>query len=179
MVDVPADETRLSAMANSLLTCLCETLADYPNAPENCCLRVGDLTIQDFNGEAGLDSSCCPGLAYVRIGSMFPSSNFPTPDTEPGKGNSCFPVAWAAELTLGVVRCVPGMGTQAGPSCVDWTVAAQTDMNDMEALRRALCCWSPLLPKGRLWLAGTSTVVLSADCIERSLPVLVGLPRCC
>jgi len=49
----------------------------------------------------------------------------------------------------------------------------------MEAMRKALCCWGPLLPRGRLWLAGTSTVNLTADCIERSMPVLVGLPRCC
>lgn len=174
-----ANEQTLTAMANQLLVCLCDTLALYPNVPAECCLRTGDLTIHDANAELSVDKSCCPGIAYVRLGSMYPSSNFPIPDTEPGKGHSCFPVAWAVELTLGTVRCVPGMGSAAGPDCTDWTTAAQTDANDMEALRRALCCWGPVLPKGRLWLAGTSTVNLTADCIERSLPVLVSLPRCC
>jgi hypothetical protein len=174
-----ANETQLTTMANQLLTCFCEQLATYPSPPADCCLRTGDLTIHDFNAENGLDKTCCPGLAYVRIGSMFPSSNFPAPDTEPGKGTGCFPVSWAVELTLGTVRCVPGMGATAGPDCVDWTAAAQTDANDMEAMRKALCCWAPLLPRGRLWLAGTSTVNLAGDCIERILPVLVGLPKCC
>ena len=174
-----ADETTLIPMANQLLTCLCDLLDTYPNPPANCCLRTGDLTIQDVDADSALDKVCCPGLAYVRIGNMYPSSTFPLPDTEPAKGNGCFPVSWAVELTLGVVRCVPGMGSNAGPSCTDWTAAAQTDANDMEAMRKALCCWGPLLPRGRLWLAGTSTVNLTADCIERSMPVLVGLPRCC
>lgn len=174
-----ADETTLISRANSLLTCLCETLELYPNPPEECCLRTGDQLIQDFNAENGIDKTCCPGLAYVRVGNLYPSSNFPTPDVEPAKGNGCFPVSWAIELTMGVVRCIPGMGTPAGPTCVDWTATTQTDANDLEALRKALCCWSSVLPRGTLWLAGTSTVNLTADCIERSLPVTMSLPRCC
>jgi hypothetical protein len=174
-----ADETTLITRANLLLTCLCEALDAYPNPPADCCLRTGDLTIHDFNAENSIDKSCCPGLAYVRLGNMYPSSNFPAPDVEPGKGTGCFPVSWAVELTLGTVRCVPGMGDPAGPTCVDWTAATQTDANDLEAMRKALCCWSPQLSRGTLWLAGTSTVNLTADCIERSLPVIMSLPRCC
>lgn len=173
------DETFITTIANQLLTCWCDQLELNPAPPAECCLLTGDLTIHDINAQNGLDKTCCPGFAYVRLGSMFPSSNFPAPDTEPGKGNGCFPVSWAVELTMGIVRCVPGMGQPSGPDCVDWTLAAQHDANDMDAMRKALCCWQPQLSRGRLWLAGASTVTLSADCVERQMPVLVQIPKCC
>lgn len=172
-------DTVILPLANQLLTCLCEQLADNPDPPAECCLLAGDLTIHDINAENSLDKTCCPGTAYVRIGNMYPSSNFPAPDTEPGKGNGCFPVSWAVELTMGVVRCVPGMGSTAGPDCVDWTLAATHDANDLDAMRKALCCWQPQLPRGKLWLAGVSTVTLTADCIERLMVVTVQIPKCC
>lgn len=165
-------------MANNLLTCLSEQLALNPDAPAQSCLRVGNTVLHDVDAN-GTDTTCCPGLAYVRIGAMFPSSSFPEPDSVPGAGEGCFPVKWAVELTMGVVRCVPGMGTTAGPSCEDWTLAAIHDTNDMDAMRKALCCWQQTLPRMRPWLAQTSTVEMTADCIERQMPVLVQIPKCC
>lgn len=172
-------DTVILPMAQALLTCLGEQLADNPDPPAGLCLRAGDSVIHDVNGELSVDTVCCPGLAYVRVGSMFPSSGFPLPDTEPAKSQGCFPIAWAVELVMGVVRCVPNMGHPAGPSCTDWTLAAQHDANDLDAMRKALCCWAPEIPRNRLWLAGVSTVTLAADCIERQLPITVSIPRCC
>lgn len=172
-------DTVILPMAQALLDCLEDELALNPDPPADACLRAGDLVIHDIDGATSADKVCCPGLAYVRIGGMFPSSNFPEPDTEPGKGNGCFPVSWAVELVMGVVRCVPGMGSAAGPTCADWTLAATHDANDLDAMRKALCCWVPTLRKGRLWLAQVSTVEMTADCVERQLPLLVQIPRCC
>lgn len=172
-------DTVILPLANALLTCLCEQLDLNPDPPANCCLRAGDAVIHDIDGQLSSDKVCCPGLAYVRIGSMYPSSNFPAPDTEPGRGSGCFPVAYAVELTMGVVRCVPNMGTPEGPSCDDWTLAALHDANDLDAMRKALCCWQAGLPKGKLWLAAASTVTLTADCVERLMPVTVSIPKCC
>lgn len=166
-------------LAEALLTCLGEQLDLNPSPPAELCLRAGDLVIHDVDAQTSLDKVCCPGLAYVRIGSMFPSSNFPDPDTVPGSRSGCFPVAWAVELVMGTVRCIPNMGTPEGPSCTDWTEVATRDANDLDAMRKALCCWQPQLPKGRLWLAGTATVAMTADCIERQMPVLMQIPRCC
>lgn len=173
-------DTVILALANQLLTCLGDKLDDNPEPPLNVCLRAGDQVIQDVDPTTNTDKVCCPGLAYVRIGSMFPSSSFPVPDTEPAKsGNTCFPVAWGLELVMGVVRCVPGMASDSGPSCTDWTLAATRDANDLDAMRKALCCWGAQLPPGKLWLAGTSTVNITGDCIERLMPVTVSIPRCC
>lgn len=172
-------DTVILAAANALLTCLCEQLALNPAPPADCCLRTGDQVIQDVDAEISTDKVCCPGLAYVRLGTMYPSSDFPGADTEPAKNNGCFPIQWAVELTMGVVRCIPGMATAQGPDCTDWTLAATHDANDMDAMRKALCCWGPQLPKGRLWLAGASTVTMAGNCIERMLPVTLQIPKCC
>lgn len=172
-------DTYLLPMANSLLACLCEQLALNPDPPAECCLLAGDQTIHDINAATGGDKTCCPGLAYVRIGNVFPATNFPEPDTVPAKGVNCFPVGWGVELTMGVVRCIPGIGSLEGPDCTDWGVAATHDANDVDAMRRALCCWGVTLPKTRLWLAGVSSVSMTADCIERQMPVAVSFPKCC
>lgn len=171
-------DTVVLPMAQGLLQCLEDQLLLNPNPPAQFCLRAGDQVLHDIDAGASYDTTCCPGLAYVRIGDMFPSSSFPEPDTQPAK--ACFPVAWAVQLVAGVVRCVPGIGDPAGPSCTDWEGVATRDANDLDALRRALCCWAEdTLPRGRLWLAQAATVSMQADCIERSLTVLVGVPRCC
>lgn len=172
-------DTQIIPLANALLACLCAELAENIDPPENCCLRAGQLVIADMDGNTGTDTVCCPGTAYVRIGAMYPSSDFPAPDTVAAKQGGCLPVGWSVELTMGVVRCIPGMGTVAGPTCADWTLAATHDANDLDAMRRALCCWSAGLPKTKLWLAQTSTVEMTADCIERMMPVLVNVGRCC
>lgn len=172
-------DTVILPIAQNLLACLCEQLALNPDPPADCCLRAGDVVVHDVDVQSSVDKVCCPGLGYVRVGNMYPSSNFPVADTEPGKRDGCFPVSWAVELTMGTVRCVPGMGSPEGPDCTDWTTAAERDANDMDAMRRALCCWQPTLRKGALWLAGASTVALTADCIERQMQVLVSVPRCC
>lgn len=172
-------DTVIFSMATDLLACLQTALAANPDPPAEACLRAGDQVLHDVDAGTSTDKVCCPGLAYVRIGGMFPSSNFPEPDTEPGKGTGCFPVSWAVELVMGTVRCVPGMGTVAGPTCADWTLAATHDANDLDAMRKALCCWGPGLPRTRLWLAQVSTVEMTADCIERQLPLLVSIPKCC
>lgn len=170
-----ADSTILTA-ANRLLACLCAQLELNPDPPQNCCLRAGDLVLQDVDAQGGFDKTCCPGTAYVRIGAMYPSSNFPAPDEVTVK---CYPVAWAVELVMGTIRCIPRMGDPAGPDCDDWTLVATHDANDMNAMMLAGCCWADQLPRGRLFQLGTSTPRMSADCIERVMPVVVQLPKCC
>lgn len=172
-------DTVVLPMANALLACLQAELALNPDPPAEACLRAGDQVLHDVDAGTSTDKVCCPGLTYVRIGELYPSSVFPEPDTVPARPSGCFPIAWAVQLTMGVVRCVPGMGSTAGPTCADWTLAATHDANDLDAMRRALCCWAPTLPKTRLWLAGTSTVEMTADCIERQFPVVVAVPKCC
>lgn len=173
-------DTIILPLANSLLACLIEQLALNPDPPANACLRAGQLVIHDVDAGASTDTVCCPGLAYVRIGTVFPSTDFPTPDP---RNDKCLSLARALELTAGVVRCVPNMGSTHGPDCTDWTTAATHDANDIDALFKAICCWTDTEPfravRGRRWAVQQSTVDQSADCIERMLTVLVDIRKCC
>lgn len=173
-------DTLLIPMAESLLACLQVQLEANPDPPANFCLRAGQQVIHDIDAGASTDTTCCPGLAYVRIGTVFPSTDFPTPDT---RNDKCLSLSRALELTAGVVRCVPGMGHVAGPSCADWTTAATRDANDIDALFRAVCCLTntPIFTqkRGRRWAVQSSTVDQTADCIERMLTVLIEVGKCC
>lgn len=171
-------DTVVLPMAQALLACLEDQLLANPDPPAQFCLRAGDTVLHDADAGSSTDTVCCPGLAYVRIGTKFPSSNFPEPDTVPG-GKGCFPVSWAVQLTMGVIRCIPGMGEPAGPDCADWTAVAQHDADDLDALTRAVCCWAATLPRTRLWLVQDAPVQMQADCIERSMSLIVSVPRCC
>lgn len=173
-------DTLILPLANALLTCLETQLELNVDPPAEYCLRVGTETIHDVDGETGLDKICCPGLAYVRLGNVYPSSEFPDPDN---RSDRCLSLARALELTMGVVRCIPGMGALEGPSCDDWTLAALHDANDTDALFRAVCCWRDGVEfarmQGRRFTVNGTTVLQQADCIERSMTVVVELPRCC
>ena len=81
-------DTVVITQATALLACLVTQLALNPDPPANSCLRAGDLVIQDIDANTSIDTVCCPGLTSVRIGSKFPSSNFPQPDTEAVKRNN-------------------------------------------------------------------------------------------
>lgn len=172
-------DVQILPRANDLLSCLAGQLALNPNPPAEACLRAGDIVLADVDGQSSLDKVCCPGLAYVRIGQKYPSTDFPNPDGLPAKRNNCLPHRFAVELVMGTVRCVPNIGTTNGPDCADWTAAATTDANDLDAMSKALCCWAEGLAPGKLWLAGTSTVQMTADCIERQWPILMEVGKCC
>ena len=173
-------DTLLIPLANELLTCLCDQLELNPDPPQNCCLRAGPVVIHDIDAQSSIDMSCCPGLAYVRIGTVYPSTDFPAPDL---RNDKCLSLSRVVELTMGVVRCIPGMGTPQGPSCDDWTLAALHDANDVDAMFKATCCFTETQEfrrvRGRRWAVQTSTVAQQADCIERIMTVLIEVPKCC
>jgi hypothetical protein len=175
-------DTIILPLANALLTCLDAAASANPDPPAQFCLRAGNLVIHDIDAQSSLDKVCCPGLGYVRIGRVYPSSqDFPAPDT---RSEKCLSLARALELTVGIVRCIPGMGTPEGPTCADWTSVATHDADDIQALFAALCCWvdTPEFksrPRGRPYSIGESNVIQEGDCIERFVTVLVQIPKCC
>lgn len=173
-------DTLILPLANALLTCLQTQATANPDPPAEFCLRAGPTVIHDVDGNTGLDKVCCPGLGYVRIGRVYPSTAFPEPDT---RNDKCMSLSRSLELVAGIVRCVPGMGTPEGPDCADWTLAATHDADDIDALFKAVCCWSNTAPfntiRSRRWAIQDSFVDQTADCIERSLTVLVELSKCC
>jgi hypothetical protein len=173
-------DTTILPLAQAFLDCLTTELALNPFPPASACLRAGNLTIHDVDAQGSLDKVCCPGVNYVRIGAVYPSTDFPAPDL---RNDKCLSLARAVELTAGVVRCVPGMGTPQGPDCADWTAVATRDANDIDALFKAVCCLTETAEfkamRGRRWAVQTSTVEQTADCIERMLLLTVEVRKCC
>ena len=173
-------DTTLLPLANALLNCLETELALNPDPPARSCLQVGNQIIHDVDAGISADKVCCPGFSYVRIGTVFPSTEFPVPDT---RNDKCLSLSRAAEFTAGVVRCIPGMGTPEGPSCADWTAAAVHDADDIQAIWDAVCCWTGTdafkVIRGRPFSILGTDVVQEGDCIERFMTILVQIPRCC
>lgn len=173
-------DTIILPLANELLACLETTAGANPDPPAQFCLRAGTSVIHDVDAQASLDTTCCPGLGYVRIGRVYPSTTFPELDS---RSDKCLSITRALELTMGVVRCIPGMGSPEGPSCDDWTAVAVHEANDIQALFEAVCCWVQTQEfnrvRGRRYSIVESDVTQEGDCIERFMTVLVEIPKCC
>lgn len=173
-------DTLILPLANALLTCLQTTAGENPDPPAEFCLRAGGPVIHDVDAQTGLDKVCCPGLGYVRVGRLFPSSTFPEPDP---RGDRCLSLARSLELFVGIVRCIPGMGSEEGPTCAEWTATAVHDADDIDALWRALCCWKDTAEfnavRSRPFSIISNDVIAEGDCIERFMTILVQIPRCC
>lgn len=167
-------------MAQAFLDCLTTELALNIDPPANACLQVANQVIHDVDAQLSLDKVCCPGLNYVRIGSVYPSTDFPAPDV---RNDKCLSLSRAVEFTAGVIRCIPGMGSPAGPTCTDWELAALHDANDIDALFKAVCCFTESAEfrqmRGRRWAVQSSTVNQTADCVERILVLTVEVRKCC
>jgi hypothetical protein len=165
-------------MANSLLACLEAEFVGVSGKPKNFALRAGEAISEDIDPIVGRDL-CCEGLGWVRMGSTYPSSNFPEPDAAL-KRNGCLPTGWAQELEVGILRCyVPGgMPEMATPA--QHTTAATNYAEDMVRLKNAICCWEKTLPKGRLYqVISISPVGPHSNCIQTTGLIQVHVPRCC
>lgn len=167
-------DTQLVPIAQSLLDCLRTQALLNPNPPSSFCLRAGEEVTEDIDPVTDL---CCEGLGWVRLGDTFPSSNFPEPDQVTVK---CLPVAWAQTLEVGIMRCYPGSTQVAMPTCDNHTSALINDANDVDAIKKALCCWGPTLRKGALWTV--QSIVVNGPrggCISRVATLLVQIGKCC
>jgi hypothetical protein len=170
-------------MANLLLDCLQEAFLtpvdDYPT-PGNFCLRSSESPITDDMDPLTGGDLCCEGLAWVRIGDTYPSSNFPEPDSTT-KG--CFPTSWALTLEAGLLRCYHPGGEPGMASCADHTDNAIQDSIAINILKNAACCWGQKLKAiapSRLW--AVQGIVINgprSNCIDRTMTILTGSPKCC
>lgn len=114
-------------------------------APTETCFRVSTQIPFDMDKYQDM---CCEGLGYVAIGGTWPSTgSFPEQDVVRQAQSHCSPPAWAQEIRMGLVRCIPvgtqGIGAQefGMPTCSEWTEAAYTNMWDSICLRKATCCF--------------------------------------
>lgn len=171
----------VAPLATVLLNCLCAAVSGHPNPPLNCCLRVGIEVAHDVDLFTDL---CCEGLAYARMGNVFPSTTFPEIDVQNQANSKCPWPSWAVELQAGIIRCVPTGTTTSMPTCEEWTAAAVQDFADSQSLRQAACCFVAAVRADPV-LLGMSAVVgrqevstPSGGCIERSFTITVQVPNC-
>lgn len=172
----------VAPLAQALLTCLCEQAALGPNPPQNCCFRVGNEVAHDADQFTDL---CCEGLAYVRLGDVFPSTdNFPDLDVNRQAQENCGIASWGVELTAGLLRCVPMPEDGTMPSCTDWNAAATQNFADSATLRATACCFvasvraNPLLLGMSAIIGRQSQSSSLGGCIERSIGLTVQIPNC-
>jgi len=167
------------------LACLSSVTAALPNPPGNVCYRVGGEVVHDIDMARDL---CCEGLAYVSLGDTYPSSSsFPEQDIIRQANTVCPPPAWAQQLKLGIIRCVPVVMSDTGamPTCTDWTTAWEQNVVDTIALRQVACCLRVWLMSQTGLLEGMSMVIERqtqgsplGGCVERSVVLSLQQPNC-
>lgn len=165
-------------IAQALLACLDLAYQDMDEAirPGQICLRVGTVPYSIGTQE----NLCCTGLAWVRIVRIYPTTSFPLEDQT---ALACPASAYAVELEMGAVRCLPDHGAQSGATCEEWTAAFLAVDEDAATMRKALCCmednlgvhpvgeqflpgqWSPVDGQG-MCIGGTMLVTYGFDCRE-------------
>lgn len=171
-------------IAAALLNCLCTNVTGLTSPPQNCCYRVGYEVAHDLGPFRDL---CCEGLAYVALGTTFPSSVNLDVDIARQGSVPCSPTTWGQEFRVGIVRCVPVFDPDQvdPPSCADWNTAAAQNWEDSWALRRTQCCFRTWVRAQQGAMLGMTVVMGSQQqgnplggCVERYFTVTVQFPNC-
>jgi hypothetical protein len=119
-------------IVTAAVTCLTEQLvrAQVP-MPGFVGVLPGAVAVQDW-------AANCGGQAWVRLGTMYPSTAFPTADT----GVNQFTGLRAFTLEVGITRCTPGFDAPDGalPSVAEEQETARVQLADMDVLYRTLAC---------------------------------------
>jgi hypothetical protein len=163
-------------LARQMLDCLRQEIAKVEFPPLYVQLRTG--TVVDHLMST-TDDECCAGLAWVRPASFWPSSaSFPVQDATPlPKGTN----AWAVQLELGAIRCMPTPDENEIPTEEQWDAVTQAVMDDAAAMRRAICCFIDAGTRsrsGRVLPGIWQPLQISGGCAGGILPVTVQGPAC-
>lgn len=136
---MPVSDPLVMPLARELLACLEQEIDKVETPPLYRGLRTGPVVSISLSQN---EDEGCSGLAWVRPVTFFPSSGaFPAQDEAPlPKGVS----AWAVQLEMGVVRCVPTPDHNSIITTQQWDNLTQAVMDDAAAMRRALCCFGEL-----------------------------------
>jgi hypothetical protein len=155
------------------LACLQAEMAQVELPPKYVSIRPG---IAFSAGMSQVEDECCEGSAWVRVVSISPTDNFPTPRTE---ASNCAPVALAVALELGALRCRP-TSSDADQSMIvttaQWAETTRLVMNDAAALRRAACCIAALV--GNSTIGVWSPEAVEANCVGGTMQMTIQAPNC-
>lgn len=174
---MPIEDPLVMPILIEVLDCLNQEVAKVTNPPTFVQARAGGSVAHLLSL---VEDECCQGLAWVRPGPHWPSSNFPEQDEAPlPKGVA----AWAVTLELGVIRCMPTPGADRIPTADEWMAVTQAVMDDAAAMRRAICCWieSGTAAQGRerntiigQWLP----IEIEGGCVGGTITVVIKGPAC-
>lgn len=163
------------SLLERLRDCLCDQLSSgdptVDDPPCRCGIVIGEQVAWDeCCCRQQEDGTVCCGEAWVRAVSLYPSTNFPTPDSQ---APLCTSGLFAAVVELGVLRCAPSPDDQGNPPSVeDVEATARQVLVDSKAMRTAAkCCfpsdqrdvligaWQPVGPEGGC-VGGTLTITV-------------------
>jgi hypothetical protein len=128
----PTTETVLSTVLEAMATCLCaQIIAD--GSPEPCACGV-------FAGaQVPTDVGMCDdsdGLAYVLLGTTYPSTVVGVADLTPGNCDK----GLGFDLKVGIYRCFPLEHDGSSPPIDVILSATRQQLKDEQSIRRALNC---------------------------------------
>ncbi len=162
-------------VAQALLACLMTEVSKSDPAPANFSIRPG----ASFAAMISQDrDECCEGSVWVRVVSVNPTNDFPTPATNV---TACGFAYWAIELEIGVIRCLPTSGPDGPLSIVtssQWMAAANRVLDDAAAVRRAICCLSEGDDVEDVIWGTWSPLENEANCTGGTMNITVQVPSC-
>lgn len=131
-------DSMVMPVLNAALACLEAQGLAWPNAPSLFELRSGNSFVA--SADSAFDE-CCAGIAWVRLGTGWPTDDFPIQKVNVGFGPE---TDWAFQLEVGVQRCIPTEGDDGVYGSVvtraQWQAAVQQEADDAMMLRKAMCC---------------------------------------
>ena len=169
----------LAPIVEELLACLVVRLDDLDAPVCRAFWHPGANAPWDACGDA---DDGAEGQAWVAVGRVYPSDNFPAETVD---AHRCFPRGFAADVTVGILRCAATVDDHgSAPSAAQVTADAVKVSRDRAiALDAIVCCligddadpgeyrmggWTPLGPDGGC-VGGTWTVTVAVPacrCME-------------
>lgn len=165
--------------ALGLLACLDGAMGRYAAMPCRSFVAPGGPPAWDVCCECDATHE---GQAWVQIGDVAPTDNFPTPQTG---AMICPPAEWAVSLTVAILRCAHSVNDSGEPpSAAQMTGDAEKVQRDRAIIDEAIrCCfladaeggtysigaWTPLGPIGGC-VGGQQTLTIAAATCRCTTP---------
>lgn len=174
MAIAPVADPLAWPILEALEACLEDQVRCLVKPPAVTSVRPGDrieLLIAQTRDE------CCEGLAWVRCVTVYPSADFPAPDTE---ASQCGPTGWAVVVELGVARCAPTTDANIIPTAAQWSDVTAAVMADAAAVRRAVALFKTLDDfEDVLWVVGAwLPLPTEGGCVGGAMQITVSAVPC-